>query len=62
MFLHRRAVLDGRDADFASGSVERLLARGPETALDTGQWAQIERILGRAADPAEADALAEALS
>ncbi len=59
LVLYRRAVLDARDADFASDLVDRLLSDGPDVALDAGQWAQIERILGRTADPVEADALAE---
>ena len=58
----RRAVLDAPDADFASELVDRLLTSGPGIALDAGQWARIERILGRTADPVEADALVEALS
>ncbi len=62
LFLYRRAVLDERDVDFATDLVDRLLDEGPEIALDAGQWAQIERILGRTADPAEVDALAETLA
>lgn len=62
LVLYRRAVLDERDADFASDLVDRLLSDGPEVALDVGQWAEIERILGRTADPVEADALAETLA
>ena len=58
----RRAVLDQPDTDFASELVDRLLTSGPAIALDAGQWARIERFLGRTADPAEADALAETLS
>ncbi len=59
--LYRRAVLDEHDADLASDLVDRLLSDGPEVSLDVGQWAQIERILGRTADPVEADELVEAL-
>ena len=59
--LYRRAVLDDRDADFASDLVDRLLSDGPDVSLDVDQWAQIERILGRTADPVEADALVETL-
>ncbi len=62
MVLYRRAVLDERDTEFASDLVDRLLSGGPEIALDVGQWAQIERILGRTADPVEADTLADALA
>ncbi len=61
LVLYRRAVLDEHDADFASDLVDRLLSDGPEVSLDVGQWAQIERILGRTADPVEADELVEAL-
>ena len=60
--LYRRAVLDGDDAGFASGLVDRLLIGGPGIVLDVAQWARIERILGRTGDPVEADAFAEALS
>ena len=60
LFLYRRAVLDDRDAGFASGLVDRLLEDGTRIALDAGQWAEIERILGRTADPVEADRPAEA--
>ena len=60
LLLYRRAVLDGGDADFASEVVDRLLDRGPGIVLDVAQWARIERILGRPADPAETDALVEA--
>ena len=62
LVLYRRAVLDAPDADFASELVDRLLTSGPGIALDAGQWARIERILGRTADPVEADALVETLS
>ncbi len=55
-------MLDQRDACFVSGLVDRLLIDGPGTALDAGQWEQIERILGRTADPVEADTLVETLS
>ncbi len=61
LILYRRAVLDERDATFASDLVDRLLSGGPGISLDVGQWARIERILGRTADPAEADALVETL-
>ncbi len=61
LVLYRRAVLDEHDADLASDLVDRLLSDGPEVSLDVGQWAQIERILGRTADPVEADELVEAL-
>ena len=59
LVLYRRVVLDERDADFASDLVDRLLSDGPGIALDVGQWAEIERVLGRTADPIEADDLAE---
>ncbi len=62
LVLYRRAVLDQRDACFASDLVDRLLSDGPGTALDAGQWEQIERILGRTADLVEADTLVETLS
>ena len=58
LVLYRRAVLDDGDAGFASDLVDRLLSGGAGIVLDVGQWAQIERILGRAGDPAEADAVA----
>ena len=61
LFLYRRAVLDERDACFASELVDRLLSDGPGTSLDVGQWERIERILGRVADPVEADTLVETL-
>jgi hypothetical protein len=56
LLLYRRAMLDGSDADFASEVVDRLLSGGTGIVLDVAQWARIERILGRAGDPAEADA------
>ena len=62
LVLYRRAVLDECDASFASDLVDRLLSDGPGTALDAGQWEQIERILGRTGDPVEADTLVETLS
>ena len=62
LVLYRRAVLDECDAHFASDLVDRLLSGGPGISLDVGQWARVERILGRAADPVEADDLVAALS
>lgn len=62
LVLYRRAVLDECDASFASDLVDRLVGAGQGTALDTAQWARVERILGRAADPVEADALVETVS
>ena len=62
LVLYRRAVLDECDASFASDLVDRLVSAGPDTSLDVAQWARIERILGRAADPVEADGLVEMLS
>ena len=62
LVLYRRAVLDECDASFASDLVDRLVSAGPGTSLDVAQWARIERILGRAGDPAEADALVEMVS
>jgi hypothetical protein len=59
LVLYRRAVLDERDAGFASDLVDRLLSGGPGIVLGVEQWARIERILGRAGDPAEADVLVE---
>ncbi len=61
LVLYRRAVLVDCDAEFASDMVDRLLSDGPGLSLDAGQWARIERILGRPGDPAESDALVEAL-
>jgi hypothetical protein len=61
LVLYRRAVLDERDADFASDVMDQLLSDGPGVSLDVGQWARIERILGRTADPVETDALVETL-
>ena len=60
LLLYRRAVLDEHEAGFASDLVDRLLNGGPGTSLDVGQWARIERILGRPGDPAEADVPVEA--
>jgi hypothetical protein len=60
LLLYRRAMLDGGDADFACEVVDRLLSGGTGIVLDVAQWARIERILGRAGDPAEADAFEEA--
>jgi hypothetical protein len=57
LLLYRRAVLDERDAGFASELVDRLLSGGPGIVLDVAQWARLERILGRPSDPVEADAL-----
>ena len=62
LMLYRRAVLDERDAHFASDLVDRLLDDGAGISLDVGQWARVERILARPGDPAEADALVETLS
>ena len=49
LLLYRRAVLDERDAGFASELVDRLLSGGPGIVLDVAQWARLERILGRPA-------------
>jgi hypothetical protein len=59
LVLYRRAVLDERDSGFASDLVDRLLSGGPGIVLGVEQWARIERILGRAGDPSEADAIVE---
>jgi hypothetical protein len=62
LVLYRRTVLDECDADFASRLVDHLVSAGPGISLDVAQWARVERILGRAADPVEADALVETVS
>lgn len=62
LVLYRRAVLDDGDSHFASDLVDRLVSVGPGASLDVGQWARLERILGRPGDPAEADALMEVLA
>jgi hypothetical protein len=63
LLLYRRATLDERDAHFAADLVDRLVGGGSGISLDVGQWARVERILGRASVPAEVDrdALVETL-
>ena len=50
LLLYRRAVLDARDAHFASELVDRLPSGGPGTVLDAARWTRIEGLLGRPGD------------